>query len=91
MPSMSASSAASFESRVGAKPPSSPTAVDSAVVQGPLEGMEDLGAHAQRVAERAGADQDDHELWKSTLLSACTPPFSTFIIGTGNVGGLAAE
>ncbi len=22
--------------------------------------------------------------WKSTLLSACAPPFSTFIIGTGS-------
>ena len=30
--------------------------------------------------------------WKSTLLSACAPPFSTFIIGTGSTrGGVAAE
>ncbi len=30
--------------------------------------------------------------WKSTLLSACAPPLSTFIIGTGSTSrGLAAE
>ena len=86
MPSTSASSAASFESRSGAKPPSSPTAVDRpSVVQRPLQRVEDLGAHAQRPRRSVGAPTGTTmNSWKSTLLSACAPPFSTFIIGTGS-------
>ncbi len=63
IPAISISSASSLELRSGAKPPSSPTAVDEApLVQRALEVMEDLGAHPQRLAERAGADGHDHEL-----------------------------
>jgi hypothetical protein len=63
MPSISAPSAASLDSRSGAKPPSSPTAVPSLRLPSVfLERVEHLGAHAQAVGERAGADRDDHEL-----------------------------
>ena len=56
-------SAASFDSRFGAKPPSSPTAVDRPRVgQQLLQRMEDLGAVAQRLAEARRADRQDHEL-----------------------------
>ena len=37
-------------------------AAEPAVVQVPLEVVEDLGAHAQRVGEAGRADRDDHEL-----------------------------
>ena len=63
MPSISICSAASLDSRSGAKPPSSPTArAEPAVVQRLLERVEDLGAHAQRLGERRRADRHDHEL-----------------------------
>ena len=58
-----------------------------------LEVVEDLGAHAQRVGEaRARRPGTTMNSWKSTELSACAPPLSTFIIGTGRiVRRLAAE
>ena len=92
--SISACSASSLDSRSGAKPPSSPTAVPRpALVQHLLEVVEDLGAHAQRLAEassaRAGTIMNS---WKSTLLSACLPPLRMFIIGTGSTwAAVAAE
>ena len=77
-------SAASFDSRLGANPPSSPTAVDRpALVQRPLQVVEDLGAHPQRLGERRAPTGTIMNSWKSTLLSAWAPPLSTFIIGTG--------
>jgi hypothetical protein len=47
---------------VGAKPPSSPTAVDRPGRAAPLERVVGLGAPAQRLGERGGADRHDHEL-----------------------------
>ena len=86
MPATSICSASSLEPRSGAKPPSSPTAVaEPALVQRLLQRVEDLGAHAQALARsstrRTGTIMNS---WKSTLLSACAPPLSTFIIGTGS-------
>ena len=57
------SSAASFDSRSGAKPPSSPTVVDrprSESVR--FSACEDLGPHPQRLGEARGAGGNDHEL-----------------------------
>ena len=94
MPATSISSASSLESRSGAKPPSSPDrGRQPALVQRALERVEDLGAHPQALARssarRTGTTMNS---WKSTLLSACAPPFSTFIIGTGSTRArLAAE
>ena len=63
MPSISACSAASLDSRSGAKPPSSPTAVfRPRFLQRRLQRVEDLGAHAQALGEARRADRDDHEL-----------------------------
>ena len=85
MPATSISSASSLEPRSGAKPPSSPTAVrEAALVQRALQRVEDLGAH-RRHSEKLRAPQGTiMNSWKSTLLSACAPPLSTFIIGTGS-------
>ena len=50
-----------------------------------LERVEDLAAGAQRVGERVEKPTGTiMNSWKSTLLSACAPPFRTFIIGTGS-------
>ena len=63
MPSISACSAASLDSRSGAKPPSSPTAVlMPALAERLLERVEDLRARAQALRERRRADRHDHEL-----------------------------
>ena len=52
-----------WSSRSGAKPPSSPTAVPRpALVQRPLQRVEDLGAHAQRLGEGRAPRGHDHEL-----------------------------
>ena len=72
MPATSIFSASSLEPRSGANPPSSPTAVlRPALVQGALERVEHLGAHAQALGEACGAPQGTTmNSWKSTLLSA---------------------
>ena len=63
MASTSSSTGSSLEARSGAKPPSSPTAVDSPrLVQDALEHVVGLGAPAQRLAEARRADRHDHEL-----------------------------
>ena len=55
--------ASSFEGRFGAKPPSSPTAVDRpAVVEQGAERVVRLGAPAERLAEAGRADGGEHEL-----------------------------
>ena len=81
--------ASSFESRFGANPPSSPTAVDS-----PRAPITDLRTWYVSVPQRSASERlgapigDDHELWKSIELSAWTPPLITFIIGTGRTWAL---
>src|SRR3954468_16345908 len=85
MPSTRACSAASFESRSGAKPPSSPTAVAS-----PCACSVFFNAWYTSTPARSPSENDENPTgttmnsWKSTLLSACAPPFSRFIIGTGS-------
>ena len=56
------SSASRAEARLGAKPPSSPTAVDRPASCRPcLQRVEDLGAAAQAFGEGRRADRHDHE------------------------------
>ena len=63
MASTSSSTGSSLVARSGAKPPSSPTAVDRPrLVQDALEHVVGLGAPAQRLAEAGRADRHDHEL-----------------------------
>jgi hypothetical protein len=85
MPSTSAWSAASFESRSGAKPPSSPTAVPRPRSWSVFLRLWKISAPIRRQSENddapAGTTMNS---WKSTLLSAWAPPLSTFIIGTGS-------
>ena len=84
MPATSTSSAASLESRSGANPPSSPTAVEArAACSVPLSAWKTsvpIRSASEKLAAPAGTTMNS---WKSTLLSACAPPLSTFIIGTG--------
>ena len=55
--------ASSFEARSGAKPPSSPTAVDSPrSCSNAFERVVGLGAPSQRLSVRRRADRHDHEL-----------------------------
>ena len=86
IPPRSASSAASLDSRSGANPPSSPTAVPS-----PRSFKLPLRAWKTSVPTRSASEKlpaptgATMNSWKSTRLSACAPPFNTFIIGTGSV------
>ena len=67
-------------------------AAEPAVVQRLLEVVEDLGAHPQASEKRVAPTGTTMNSWKSTELSACAPPLSTFIIGTGRIARrLAAE
>ena len=50
-----------------------------------LERVEDLRAGAQRLAEAPKPAGTSMNSWMSRGLSACAPPFTTFIIGTGSV------
>ena len=81
---MMSSSAAAFEGRFGANPPSSPTVVDS-----PLASSSFLSEWKTSAPQRSAS----RKLWAligtimnsctSRLLFACAPPLTTFIIGTG--------
>ena len=86
MPSMSTSSAASLDSRFGAKPPSSPTVVPiPRFLSVPLRAWK-TSVPMRRPSENDGAPSGTTmNSWKSTELSACAPPLTTFIIGTGSV------
>ena len=85
MPSISARSAASLDSRSGAKPPSSPTAVESPRLFSVFLSAWKTSApiRSPRANESAPTGTTMNS-WKSTELSACAPPLSTFIIGTGS-------
>ena len=52
------------------------------------ERVKGLDAHADGLGKRRRMVRRDHELLKSTVLSACLPPFRTFRQGTGSVGGI---
>jgi len=57
------SMASSFEPRLGAKPPSSPTPrAQFLVAEHRLQGVIDLRRHAERFGEAWGAEGHDHEL-----------------------------
>ncbi len=92
MASRMVSSASSLLRRSGAKPPSSPTAVDR-----PRPRSTDLSAWkisvpARRLSEKlekpTGSTMNS---CRSTLLSACAPPLTMFIIGTGRTGSAPVE
>ena len=81
--------ASSLEGRFGAKPPSSPTAVDSpASWSSPLRAWYVSAAQRRPSEKEAAPTGMIMNSWKSTLLSAWAPPLSTFIIGTGSTWAL---
>ena len=86
MPATSISSASAFEPRSGANPPSSPTAVASprscSVRLSAWKTSVPTRSPSEKLSAPAGTTMNS---WKSTRLSACAPPFITFIIGTGRV------
>ncbi len=85
MPATRISSAASFDSRSGAKPPSSPTVVARPRSDSVLFSAWKTSAPIRNASEKLGAPAGTTmNSWKSTELSACAPPLSTFIIGTGS-------
>ena len=86
MPSISACSAASLDSRSGAKPPSSPTAVFRPRFLSVDFSAWKTSAPVRSASAKVGAPTGTTmNSWKSTELSACAPPLSTFIIGTGRM------
>ena len=89
MPATSASSAAGLESRSGAKPPSSPTAVERPCSCSHFFRAWKISVPVRSASAKLGAPTGTiMNSWKSTLLSAWAPPLSTFIIGTGQHVGL---
>ncbi|MNK95009.1 hypothetical protein D3C87_1152310 [compost metagenome] len=74
----------SFDEKFGAKPPSSPTAVDM-----PLSARIFLSAWNTSAPQRRASRKLVCETgmimnsWMSRLLLACAPPLTMFIIGTG--------
>src|SRR3954463_5017579 len=85
MPATSICRASSFEPRSGAKPPSSPTAVASPRPDSVFFSAWKTSAPMRSASAKLGAPTGTTmNSWKSTLLSACAPPFNTFIIGTGS-------
>ena len=86
MASMMKRSAASFDSRSGANPPSSPTAVLS-----PCLCRIDFSAWnvSAPICTACASEEAPKGMimnsWKSRLLAACAPPLMMFIMGIGNV------
>ena len=84
MPSISACRAASLDSRSGAKPPSSPTAVLSPRALSVFLSAWNTSVPICRPRANESAPTGTiMNSWKSTELSAWAPPLRTFIIGTG--------
>ena len=83
-PSRSTGSRASLVGRLGAKPPSSPTAVDMPSLSIIFFSVWKISL-PQRSASRNDVKPTGSTMnsWKSRLLLACAPPLITFIIGTG--------
>ena len=86
MPFISASSAASLDDRFGAKPPSSPTPPPIPWSCSHFlrwwKTSAPIRRHSANDEAPTGTTMNS---WKSTELSACAPPLSTFIIGTGRI------
>ena len=86
MPVMTACSAASLDSRSGAKPPSSPTAVFRPRFFSVDFSAWKISAPMRSPSAKVGAPTGTTmNSWKSTELSACEPPLRMFIIGTGRM------
>ena len=79
-------SASSADFRSGAKPPSSPTFVlYPAAFSLPFSAWK-ISAPMRSASANVGAPTGwTMNSWMSIGLSACWPPFTMFIIGTGNV------
>ena len=76
--------ASSADLRLGAKRPRRRRWCCALVVQALFRVWKHLDAPAQAFGEGRRADRHDHEFLKSIGLSACTPPLTMFIIGTGS-------
>ena len=77
-------SAASFDGRSGAKPPSSPTAVDRPRSRRICFSRWNTSAPQRSASPKLGSPAGTiMNSWMSRLLSACAPPLMMFIIGTG--------
>ena len=80
------SSVARVDSRFGAKPPSSPTPVANPFAfRRPFSAWktsDPARSASRKVLKPAGTSMNS---WMSSGLSACAPPFTTFIMGTGSV------
>ena len=89
MASMMTWTASSLLPRSGAKPPSSPTAVARprlfSTLRRPWNTSAPMRSASSKVAAPTGMTMNS---CRSTLLSACWPPFMMFIIGTGRVKAL---
>ena len=80
------SSASRAEARSGAKPPSSPTAVERPASCRPFFSVWKISAPQRSASAKLGAPTGMiMNSWKSIGLSAWAPPFRMFIIGTGSV------
>ena len=80
--------ASRFEPRSGATPPSSPTAVASPRSRSSAFRAWNTSAPHRTASRKDGTPHGTTmNSCTSTLLSACAPPFTTFIIGTGIRGG----
>src|SRR5260370_38006788 len=76
--------ASSFDLQLGAKPPSSPTAVEEPCFFSAVLRAWKISTPQRNASEKLGAPTGiTMNSWKSTELSACAPPLSMFIIGQG--------
>ena len=80
-----ASSAASVDASLGAKPPSSPTAVERPFSLSTFLREWKTSAPMRRPSRKLSAPTGMiMNSWKSMGASECAPPFMMFIIGTGS-------
>ena len=79
----------SFDGRSGANAFVTEAGGEPALLQQSLQCVIGLGAPPQTFAELTAPTGMIMNSWRSTLLSACAPPLSTFIIGTGSTWALA--
>ena len=74
-----------FDERLGANPPSSPTPVECPFFFRMPRSVWKISAPQRTASANVAAPTGmTMNSWKSTLLSACAPPFRMFIIGTGS-------
>ena len=85
MACMTTSSAASFDGSIGAKPPSSPTAVERPILLSTFfsawNTSTPMRSPSGKVSAPIGTTMNS---CASTLFDAWAPPFRMFIIGTGS-------